>query len=177
MSTTCLVDHDAQRSRRFRVVGACEQELSAADDHRQRIVELVARPRGKFAQGIELALLPAAPLRFRSPGGTAATTDASRRSRIARSRTMAAQAPQALLAVSEASRSPHLGQVSMAPELDISAGAPVNFERNDESGGRARSWQAPARAARLDHRAAERRRLPSAVGVRRRIDPDHAALG
>ena len=108
MSAPRLVEDDAERARRFGVVGAGEQELSAADDHRQGIVELVAGPGGELAQGVELALLAAA-----SSVSTASRNDAttvwSRRSSSARSGTMAAQDPQACRAVSEATRRLDLG--------------------------------------------------------------------
>ena len=56
MSASRLAEDDAERPHRFGVVGAGEQELSAADDHRQGIVELVAGPPRELAQGLQLAL-------------------------------------------------------------------------------------------------------------------------
>ncbi len=56
MSTPRLTEDDAKRPHRFGIVGAGEQELSAADDHREGIVELVAGPPRKLAQGLELAM-------------------------------------------------------------------------------------------------------------------------
>ena len=61
----------------------------------------------------------------------------------------------------------------MAPESDQCAGAPVNFERNDESGDRARWRQRRLRASspRIGLRSGE---IAIGLGVRRLIHPDHA---
>ena len=48
---------------RLGIVGPGQQQLGAADDHRQRVVELVAGSRGELAQGIELASRRAGRLR------------------------------------------------------------------------------------------------------------------
>ena len=65
-----LVVNNAERSRHFRVIGASQQELCAADDDGQRIVELMTRPGGEFTQGVKLLRATAACLHFQSDGET-----------------------------------------------------------------------------------------------------------
>ena len=57
MRSSCLVEHDAQRTRGLRLIGSGQKQLCAARDHRQGVVELVAGSGRKFAQRVELALL------------------------------------------------------------------------------------------------------------------------
>ena len=57
MGATCLVDHDPEGTSDFGIISAREQELSPADDHRERVIELVPGAGGELAQAVELALL------------------------------------------------------------------------------------------------------------------------
>ena len=102
MSTARLAEDDAERPHRFGMVGAGKQELRAADDHRQGIIELVAGPSRELAQGFQLSR------RSRSSSLSIccridATTVWTLRSSTARSATMAAHDSQARCAAEPAS--------------------------------------------------------------------------
>src|SRR4051812_43310552 len=57
VSTLGLAQDDTERSLSFGVVGAAEQQLRPADDHRQGIVELMAGTCGELGERLEFFIL------------------------------------------------------------------------------------------------------------------------
>ena len=134
MGAPGLVDHDAQRASRLGIIGSGQQQLGPADDHGQRIVELVAGPRGEFAQGIELALLEPQFLGLDQPGETT-RRPTEPALQTARSATRAAHESQAPRVVAASEPAFQVRSFSVAPEVDVSPDAPVALERQRQGGG------------------------------------------